>query len=69
MSDLPVLLRLPYLVVIFVLLLRPGSGQAQSFDASGLDRPNPLGGAWLMKLGDDPSYARPEREAAVGRKI
>ena len=53
MSDFPVLLRLPCLVVVLVALLRACPGQAQSFDASGLDRPTELGGSWLMKPGDD----------------
>jgi hypothetical protein len=60
MSDFPLLLRLPCLVVVFMALLRGSPGLTQSFDASGLDRPTPLGGTWLMKPGDDPAYAQPD---------
>jgi sigma-B regulation protein RsbU (phosphoserine phosphatase) len=62
MSDFPSLLRLPCLAVVFVALLSACPGQAQSFDASGptgIDRPTPLGGTWLMKPGDDLAYAQP----------
>lgn len=53
------MLRLTGLVVVFVALLRACSGQAQSFDASGIDRPTELAGTWLMKPGDDFAYAQP----------
>ncbi len=59
MSDFPLLLRLPCLVVVFVALLRACPGLAQTFDASGLDRPTELAGTWLMKPGDDLAYAQP----------
>jgi phosphoserine phosphatase RsbU/P len=59
MSQFPVLLRLQCLAVVLVALLIACPGQAQSFDASGLDRPTELAGTWLMQPGDDLAYAQP----------
>jgi len=35
------------------------SAEAQSFDASKIDRPTALPVTWLIKAGDDPAYAQP----------
>jgi len=41
------------------LLLHAAAVQAQTFDATSLRQPTPLGAGWLVQPGDDPSYAQP----------
>lgn len=43
-----------------LLLFSPALLRAQGFDASTQRQPTDLGVAWMVKAGDDPSYARPD---------
>jgi phosphoserine phosphatase RsbU/P len=49
----------PRIALLLFVLMAFHAGEAQSFDASKLDRPTNLSGTWLMKAGDDPAYAQP----------
>ena len=54
-------LRLPWLLVPVACLaftFAGASANAQSFDATNLQKPADLGGVWLVHAGDDPAYAR-----------
>ena len=46
------------LAISGLLLVPPASLRAQTFDATTLRQPTDLGVTWLVKPGDDPSYAR-----------
>jgi hypothetical protein len=57
------LLRCEHVAVLFALLCAfPASKPliAQTFDATTLRQPTDLGMTWLVKPGDDPTYARPD---------
>ncbi|MFZ1941184.1 MAG: SpoIIE family protein phosphatase [Terracidiphilus sp.] len=43
-----------------LLLAPPALLRAQTFDASSLRQPTNLGVVWMVKAGDDPTYARPD---------
>jgi hypothetical protein len=43
-----------------IFLIGAPFGAAQGFDATDLRRPTPLGPGWLVQVGDDPAYSRPD---------
>lgn len=51
---------LAFAAVCVCLSLGARDAQAQTFDATNLREPADLGGKWLVHVGDDPAYARPD---------
>ena len=47
-------------IAILLLILTARAAPAQTFDATSLRQPTPLGAGWLVQPGDDPAYAKPE---------
>jgi phosphoserine phosphatase RsbU/P len=51
------------------LLLLPAPLRAQTFDAASLRQPTDLGGVWLAKIGDDPSFAQADLDDSQWTRV
>ena len=58
-----------FFAVSGLLLFPPALLRAQTFDATTLRQPTELGVVWLVKTGDDPSFARPDLDDSQWTRV
>ena len=51
---------LPVTLVLWCAAVRSASARAQTFDATGLQRPSNIDTKWRVKAGDDPAWSQPD---------